>query len=122
MPAFAIPAVLVLLRQAKAGEIGFEPMNAASKGRCLTAWRLPNVLIYSDRLPAHRSPKGVGGATPQCFRYTLIGYDARLVKRSSLTENPENKKNRGGYNNYSLESPKKSIPASIPATLTFFPK
>ena len=27
-----------------AGEEGFEPSNGGSKGRCLTTWRLPNVL------------------------------------------------------------------------------
>ena len=74
-------------RRAKAGEIGFEPMNAASKGRCLTAWRLPNEIVnriigvensfrvslivirdlYAylfEHLLAHRSFSG-GGATPQ---------------------------------------------------------
>lgn len=28
-----------------AGEEGIEPSNAASKGRCLTTWRLPNVWV-----------------------------------------------------------------------------
>ena len=28
-----------------AGDTGFEPVNAAVKGRCLTAWRIPNVKI-----------------------------------------------------------------------------
>lgn len=27
-----------------AGEVGFEPTNGGSKGRCLTTWRLPNKL------------------------------------------------------------------------------
>ncbi len=26
-----------------AGDTGFEPVDAAVKGRCLTAWRIPNI-------------------------------------------------------------------------------
>gem|GEM_PF-3480562 len=37
------------------GEAGIEPANGGSRGRCLTTWLLPNVLIYSDHLPACRS-------------------------------------------------------------------
>ncbi len=29
-----------------AGAVGFEPTNAGSKSRCLTAWRRPKVLSY----------------------------------------------------------------------------
>ncbi len=29
--------------QIMAGDTGFEPVNAAVKGRCLTAWRIPKV-------------------------------------------------------------------------------
>src|SRR5262245_63893209 len=40
-----------------AGEVGFEPTNGGSKGRCLTTWRLPTKLLslilkrYAQTIP-----------------------------------------------------------------------
>src|SRR5215212_252499 len=44
------PSALIAL--SVAGEVGFEPTDGGSKGRCLTTWRLPNKLslsCYRDR-------------------------------------------------------------------------
>ena len=35
-----------------AGAAGFEPANADSKNRCLTAWRRPNKLCYEALIPS----------------------------------------------------------------------
>ena len=32
-----------------AGEVGFEPTDGGSKGRCLTTWRLPSKLEYEGK-------------------------------------------------------------------------
>ena len=43
-------AAYCLLFTALAGEGGFEPPNGGSKGRCLTAWRLPSIKLKRIRL------------------------------------------------------------------------
>ena len=32
-----------------AGDTGFEPVNTAVKGQCLTAWRIPNELFNKNK-------------------------------------------------------------------------
>ena len=39
-----------------AGAVGFEPTNAGSKSRCLTAWRRPNVSTINVYRPRLLSP------------------------------------------------------------------